>query len=170
MSAPPDFLRNPPSPNRLFHLLESGKLSREDFQAAMRVHAEALIAEMEEEHQNPLAALYESMRRRYAAAKLSRRHNEEDIREIFHALADLEDFPPASHLWNAAHRHVPLHCFFRPGKEPVFHVLELNTSRQRARIVVEYGEAVRSRSVREEVLLQRDETGVLCVSQRLRLP
>ena len=85
----------PPNPNQLFRQFEAGQISREELHAAIRLHAEALIAEMEEDHQNPLAAAFEEVKRRYAEAKLTRRHNEEEVREIFAAISELPDFPPA---------------------------------------------------------------------------
>jgi len=156
----------PPNPNRLFRLYDAGEISREQFHAAMRVHAEALIAEMEEAHQNPVSAAIEEVRRRYAEAKLTRRHNEEEVREVFGALSELDEFPPSLHLWNAAHRHVPLRCFLRPGQEPIFRVLEFETRHQRARVIVEYGLANRRLATREEIHLVRDARGVLEVRER----
>ncbi len=159
----------PPNPNQLFRQFEAGRITREELHAAMRVHAEALIAEMEEDYQSPLAAAFEEVKRRYAEAKLTRRHNEEEVREIFAAISELPDFPPALHLWNATHRHVPLRAFFRPSREPVFRVLKLEAGTYRARITVEYGEAARSAATREEIDLARNASGVLEVSDRRSL-
>lgn len=158
-----------PPPNRLFRMYDAGEISREVFHASMRVHAEGLIAEMEEARLNPWAAALEEVKRRYAEAKLTRRHNEEDIREIFTALAELNDFPPALHLWNAQHKHVPLRCFFRPGQEPVFRVLDLKTGTYRARITVEYGASGKNEATREEIDLVREADGVLRLRDRRRL-
>ncbi len=151
----------PPNPNKLFRMFDAGEISREELHAAMRVHAEALIAEMEEDHLNPLAAAFEELKRRFAEAKLTRRHNEEEVREIFAALSELPDFPPALHLWNAAHRHVPLRCFLRPNREPVFRVLKLEAGSYRVRITVEYGSAAKRAAIREEIDLERNSQGAL---------
>ncbi len=150
-------------------MFDAGEISREEFQAAMRIHAEALIEEMDEAWQNPLAAAFEEMKRRYAEAKLTRRHNEEDIREIFAALAELPDFPPALHLWNATHRHVPLRCFLRPGREPVFRVLKLEAGSYRVRIIIEYGAAAKRQATREEIDLVRTVNGALELKERRAL-
>lgn len=159
----------PPPPNRLFRMYDAGEISREEFHEAMRRHAEALIAEMEEARLNPLAAGLEELRRRFAEAKLTRRHNEEEVREIFAALAELNDFPPALHLWNAQHRHVPLRCFFRPSQEPVFRVLDLKSGSYRARITVEYGANGKREATREEIDLVREADGRLQLRDRRRL-
>lgn len=159
----------PPNPNQLFRMFDAGKISREELHAAMRVHAEALIAEMEEDYQNPIAAAFEEVKRRYAEAKLTRRHNEEELREIFAALSELPDFPPALHLWNAAHRHVPLRCFLRPSREPVFRVLKLEADSFRVRIAVEYGAAAKRAATREVIDLARSSGGVLELSERRAL-
>ena len=150
-------------------MFEAGELSRDQFQAAMRVHAEALIAEMEEAHRNPLAEAFEDVKRRFAEAKWTRRHNEDELREIFATLAELNDFPPALHLWNAAHRHVPLRCFFRPSHEPVFRILQLQAGNYRIRITVEYGAATKKLATREEIDLQREPTGRLTLRDRRSL-
>ncbi len=159
----------PPNPNQLFRMFDAGQISREELHAAMRVHAEALITEMEEDYQNPLAAAFEEMKRRYAETKLTRRHNEEELREVFTALSELPDFPPALHLWNAAHRHVPLRCFFRPSREPVFRVLKLEAGSYRVRVVVEYGAAAKRAATREEIDLVRSINGVLELGERRAL-
>ncbi len=158
-----------PPPNRLFRMYDAGEISREVFHAAMRVHAEGLIAEMEEARLNPWAAALEEVKRRFAEAKLTRRHNEEDIREIFTALSELNEFPPALHLWNAQHKHVPLRCFFRPSQEPVFRVLDLKTGTYRARITVEYGASAKNEATREEIDLVREADGKLQLRDRKRL-
>lgn len=150
-------------------MYEAGEIDREVFHAAMRVHAEGLIAEMEEARLNPLAAALEEVRRRFAEAKLTRCHNEEEIREVFAALSELNDFPPALHLWNAQHKHVPLRCFLRPGQEPVFRVLKFEASTYRAWVTIEYGASAKSQAVREEIDLIREADGRLYLRDRRRL-
>lgn len=150
-------------------MYDAGEISREVFHAAMRVHAEGLITEMEEAWTNPLAAALEEVKRRFAEAKLTRRHNEEAVREVFAALSELNDFPPALHLWNAQHKHVPLRCFLRPGQEPVFRVLKFDTSTYRAWITIEYGANAKNQAVREEIDLIREADGRLHLRDRRRL-
>lgn len=156
----------PPNPNKLFRMFDAGEITREELHAAMRVHAEALIAEMEEDHLNPLAAAFEEMKRRFAEAKLTRKHNEEEVREVFSALSELADFPPALHLWNAAHRHVPLRCFLRPTREPVFRVLKLEAGSMRVKVTVEYGANPKREATREEIDLVRNGAGTLELQSR----
>jgi hypothetical protein len=150
-------------------MYDAGEIDREVFHAAMRVHAEGLIAEMEEARLNPLAAALEEVRRRFAEAKLTRRHNEEEIRVVFAALSELNDFPPALHLWNAQHKHVPLRCFLRPGQEPVFRVLKFDSSTYRAWVTIEYGANAKNQAVREEIDLIREADGRLHLRDRRRL-
>jgi hypothetical protein len=150
-------------------MYDAGEISREVFHASMRVHAEGLIAEMEEAQLNPMAAALEELKRRFAEAKLTRRHNEEDLREVFAALAELDHFPPALHLWNAQHKHVPLRCFFRPSQEPVFRVLEMKAGTYRIRITLEYGASAKNEATREEIDLVREADGKLQLRDRKRL-
>ena len=107
-------------PNILFREFESGRMSREEFHAAMSFHAIELIDEMEEDRRNPLEAFVETIRNKRLAHSLSRKHGEPAVREIFTVLAELSGFPPARLLWNASHRHVPLHCFLRMKKKSLF--------------------------------------------------
>ena len=44
------------TPRQLFRALDRGDIRREQFREAMRRHAEDLIEEMEDVHQNPIAA------------------------------------------------------------------------------------------------------------------
>ena len=122
----------------------------------MAEHARLLIAEMEEDHRNPVAAYIERMRNRAAANRLARQIGETNLREILAQLGALENFPPAQILWNANHRDMPLHCFFRMKHEPVFRILKLDVQAVYAKITVEYGGAKRKESTREEITLQKD--------------
>ncbi len=159
-------LESPPPPNQLFREFESGQLSREEFQAAMAEHARELIDEMEEARRDPITAFVESMRNRRAAARLAGRHGEAAVREIFEALAGLPDFPPASLLWNAGHRHVPLFCFLRCRHHPVFRVVELELGQRRAEIEVEYQSSGAARATRERFRLGREWHGRMVVETR----
>jgi hypothetical protein len=100
-----------PTPKQLFALFERGEIERDELQALMALHAKELIAEMEEDYQNPAAAWIETLLARRAASRLVRKHGSRLLREVLIALAELEEFPPAKRLWNAAHPDVPLHCF-----------------------------------------------------------
>ena len=99
----------------------------------MAEHARELIAEMEEDYQNPAAAWIEGLLAKRAAARLIRRHGSRLLRELLVALADVADFPPARYLWNAGHPDVPLHCFLRMRREPVFRILTSINERKGSR-------------------------------------
>ena len=164
MSAPPV-----PPPNQLFRLFESGVMSREKFHEAMAFHARETLAEVDKARRNPFAARFEAMLNKRAAKSLIKEHGEPVLREIFHALAEVPDFHPAIHLWNAWHWHVPMHCFLRTRSEPVFRVIHIETQRMTATIAVEYGKARRKYSTREEFTLQRHWDGHMEVIERRKL-
>jgi hypothetical protein len=146
-----------PTPNQLFAQFERGEIEREELQALMAVHARELIAEMEEDYQNPAAAWIESLLSRRAAGRLVRRYGSRLIREILVALAEVPDFPPARYLWNASHPDVPLHCFLRMRREPVFRILNVAHRPDVVDLSVEYGDAGRGRGTRRMFVLRRDE-------------
>jgi len=145
-----------PTPNQLIALFERGAIEREELQALMAVHARELIAEMEQDYQNPAAALLESMLARRAAGRLVRRHGSRLLREVLVALAALPDFPPARQLWNADHPDVPLHCFLRMRREPVFRILGIEPRADTLELLVEHGQAGRGRGTRRRFILRRD--------------
>lgn len=156
-----------PTPPELFRRYERGELSKEQLHAAMAMHAGELIDEMIEARKNPVAAYIEQLRNRTVAARLARRHGSTLLREILTALGVLTDFPPAQLLWNAPHREVPLHCFFRSKHEPLFRIVKLKAQPTKVRVVVEYGET--SSLVRETILLVRDRFQRLELSSRERV-
>ena len=155
-----------PTPNQLFAMFERGEIDRDELHALMATHARELIAEMEEDHRNPVAALIESLLARQAVGRLSRRHGARMLREVLVALSELEDFPPARHLWNADHPDVPLHCFLRMRREPVFRILQLTKRDEVIELKIEHGEAKRGRGTRETFILRRDERWRLRVEPR----
>lgn len=127
----------------------------------MAEHAKALIVEMDEAHRNPMAAFVDQMYNRAAAFALARKHGESTVRQVLDALADMDDFPPAHHLWNALHTHVPLHCFFRTKSEPVFRIVALHVQSQMIKVTVEYGSATKAAVVTTEICLRRVRNGQL---------
>ena len=145
-----------PTPNQLIALFERGEIEREELQALMAVHARELIAEMEQDYQNPAAAVLENLLARRAAGRLVRRHGSRLVREVLVALAVLPDFPPARHLWNADHPDVPLHCFLRMRREPVFRILGIEPRADTLELLVEHGQAGRGRGTRRRFILRRD--------------
>lgn len=146
-----------PTPKQLFAMYERGEVERDVLQALMAAHARELIVEMEEDYQNPAAAWIESLLARQAAGRLVRRHGGSLVREVLVALSELADFPPARHLWNADHPDVPLHCFLRMRREPVFRILKLTRREEVIELKVEHGDANRGGGTRDTFVLRRDE-------------
>ena len=133
----------------------------------MAVHAQGIIEEIIEEKRNPVAARFERMQARRAASRLAKRHGEALVREILSGLAEVPDFPPSSLLWNAIHWDVPLSCFLRMRREPVFRVLKIEErGRLGARVEVEHGQAKRREATREEFVMRRDWQGHFVVERR----
>ncbi|HEY1120314.1 MAG TPA: hypothetical protein VGE67_01885, partial [Haloferula sp.] len=112
-----------PTPSQIIASFERGEIERDELHAMMALHARELIREMEEDYQNPAAAWIESLLARRATGRLVRRHGARVVREVLVAIAEVPDFPPARYLWNAGHADVPLHCFFRMRRDPVFRIL-----------------------------------------------
>lgn len=115
-----------------------------------------LIAEMEAEHDNPRASFVDRLMNKRAAAKLIKAHGEAAIRELFSVMAEINDFPPALLLWNAGHWDVPLHCFIRLKREPVFRIKELRVRSRQATMIIEHGSAKKNETTREKLHFQRD--------------
>lgn len=131
---------------------ERGEIDRTKFQSLMAIHARELIAEIEEDHLNPLAAWVESRLAKSAVKQLLRKHTAFRIREILTALSEATDFPLAKYLWNAPHSDVPLHCFFRMRREPLFQILSI---REEADVTEIHVEIFRPRN-RARILLRCD--------------
>lgn len=146
-----------PTPSQLFELFERGEIEREELQALMALHARELIQEMEEDYQHPAAAWMERLLAKRAASRLVRRHGERLLRELLGGLAEVADFPPARHLWNAAHPDVPLHCFLRIRREPVFRILSIDSKSGQITVTIEHGEAAKGKATRRTFLLKRDD-------------
>lgn len=144
-----------PTPSQLFARFERGEIEREELQSLMAVHARELIAEMEEDRLNPAAAWIESLLARRAAGHLVRRHGGRLLREVLAALAEVPDFPPARYLWNAEHPDVPLYCFLRIRRAPVFRIVRMELRGEEIRLLVEHGQAGRGKATRREFFLKR---------------
>lgn len=146
-----------PSPSQIIASFERGEIERDEMHALMALHARELIQEMEQDYQNPAAAWIESLLARRAAARLTRRHGSFLLREVLGALADVSDFPAARHLWNAAHPDVPLHCFLRMRRDPVFRILSLDSGPAGIRVCIEFGDLTNGRRAqRRHFILTRD--------------
>jgi hypothetical protein len=140
------------TPRQLAARFERGEIDRTEFQSLMAIHARDLIAEIEEDHRNPFAAWIEMRLAKSAINKLLRKHTAFRIREILTALSEAPDFPLAKYLWNAPHSDVPLHCFFRMRREPLFHILSI---REEADVTEIHVEIFRPRN-RSRMILRRD--------------
>ena len=94
----------------------------------------------------------ESRLAKSAVKRLLRKHTAFRIREILTALFEATDFPLAKNFWNAPHSDVPLHCFFRMRREPLFHILSI---REDADVTEIHVEIFRPRN-RARILLRCD--------------
>jgi len=145
-----------PTPSEIFARFERGEIERDEVHALMALHARELIVEMEEDYQNPAAAFVENLRARRLAARLVRRHGGRLLREVLTALSEVPDFPPARRLWNAPHPDVPLHCFLRIAREPVFRILTIHAAGTDLQVTVEHGAAGRGKATPQLFTLRRD--------------
>ena len=159
-----------PTPPQLFRQFELGEISREELQATMAIHARGLIDEMEDERKNPKTSYLERLRNYSAARRLAKKHGPKAIREVFSAMGRIDGFPPAQILWNAGHADVPLHCFIRSRKEPVFRVKRLELKPMRAEIDVEYGANKKTETSRETISFQRNAMLILELEERKPSP
>lgn len=151
----------PSNPAEIFTRFERGEIQREELHSLLALHARELIEEMEEDHRNPAAALVEYLLARRAVGRLIRRHGGKTLREVLVALSQITDFPPSRHLWNASHPDVPLHCFLRIRREPVFRIREIRPLPEHALAVVcEFGAAGRGKATVRAITLTRDQNWV----------
>lgn len=155
-----------PTPPELIHQFETGEISREELQATMALHARDLIEEMVDDHENPIKAYIERMRNKSAVKKLTRQHGGSRVREIFTAMGQITDFPPAHLLWNASHQGMPLYCFVRMKAEPIFRIKQMDVSSMRVVVSVEYGENDKQNMSKETLVLQRDPKMKLQLTER----
>ena len=145
-----------PTPSQIFASFERGEIERDEMHVLMALHARELIREMEDDYQNPAAAWIEGLLARRAAGRLQRRHGARLLREVLGALAEVPDFPAVRHLWNAAHPDVPLHCFLRMRREPVFRILSIDSKPGEITVIIEHGEAAKGKGTRRTFILKRD--------------
>ncbi|MBK1855421.1 hypothetical protein JO972_10660 [Verrucomicrobiaceae bacterium 5K15] len=158
--------RNLPSPNRLFAWYQSGEITREQWIEGMRQQFLLALREIEEDRADPKLALMESWRCKSAVRRLTKEHTETELREVFMALAEIDDFPPATYLWNADQHDVPLFCFLREKRDPVLRFTKMQIRRMSADLSIEYGGLKSKDRVRERIRLRRDWRGVLTVESR----
>lgn len=155
-----------PTPPQIFAKYERGEIGLPEVHEMISQHAKGLIVEMEEDHRNPAAALIEYLLAKRATAKLARKHGAGVLREVFHVLSEVEDFPPAHLLWNALDRDAPLHSFVRIRREPVFRVVSIEPSGGWLVVVTEHGPAAKRLAVRRKFIMHRNAAMKLRVIYR----
>ena len=154
------------TPRQIFRLYDNGALSREQLREALNTHALELIDEMEDVHANPSASWLETMVNKHHAARLIRMHSEPIVREIMLALSELPGFAPGRWLWNADHADVPLHCFLRTRRGPLFRVMKITSAPFVLTALIEHSDSRKDHLQREHFTLERDRFGVLNVTGR----
>ena len=154
------------SPNRLFALYDAKEITREQWLEGMRQHFLLCFEEIEQDLSNPKLALLERWRCGAAAKRLLKSHTEAELREVFMALSYLDDFPPATYLWNADQRETRMYCFLRERREPVLRFLEVKISRLTAQVTIEYGNLNKKERVQESIGLRRNWQGIMTVESR----
>ena len=158
-----------PTPAQLFRQFEQGRITHEHFRTAMTLHQRLLLEDIEDASRDPGLTWFDEVLNRRAARHLEKTYGEETVRETLVALSEMPDFPPAVQIWNAEHRLVPLYCFLRMKRAPVFRVITMEVLPQMIGIVVEYGRAKKSECTREEITLRRNRQGQLVFVNRVRL-
>ena len=154
------------SPTRLFTLYEAREITREQWLEGMRQHFLLCFEEIEEDLSDPKLAFLERWRCRAAAKQLLKYHTEAELREVFVALSFIDDFPPATYLWNADQLESPMYCFLRERREPVLRFIEVQISRMTAHVTIEYGNLKKKERVQESIGMRRDWLGVMVVESR----
>ena len=152
-----------PTPHEIFRRFERGEIEREEMQLLMALNARELIAEMEEDRLNPAAALLEQLLCRRAASKWVRPLGGRLVREILQALGHVDEFPPARLLWNAGHPDVPLHCFFRIRREPVFYFSSVERTGDRFVVETRHGASGKGKQEIRRFVLKRGPDWILRV-------
>jgi hypothetical protein len=152
------------TPRQLFRLYDRGEVNRQQLRDTLHSHAQLLIAEMVEAKAEPQASWIESMQNRLQATALVRKYGEPILREVFVALSEMPHFPAAHYLWNADHPTMPLDCFLRNRREPLFRVIKLQSAAFIVTLTIEHG--TRKSPQRETLTLERDRSGQLIVTGR----
>lgn len=158
--------QNMSSPNRLYHWYQTGKITRPQWLEGMRQHFLLALQEINEDRSDPQRALLETWRCKNAARRLRKEHTESELREVFMSLSELDDFPPATYLWNADQLDIPLHCFLHEKRAPVLRFSKVNIRRLTAKLTIEYGSVKAKERIRETISLRRDWRGTMIVEDR----
>lgn len=155
-----------PNPRDLIRQWENGEIERETLHLLMAEHQAAIIQEAEEERLNPIAAYLDRMMNKRMAKKLINLHGEANLRELISALSEMPNFLPAAFLWNINHWDLPLHCFIRNKREPVFRIKEVFVKSSRAMMLIEHGSVKKGKTQREKIHFERHWRGEMKVSRR----
>lgn len=156
-------------PNKLLAWYQSGSITRKQWLAGMRLQLLQALREIAEDGNNPEVALLERLRCRNAARRLTKKHSETELREVFMSLSQLDDFPPANYLWNADHLESPIHSMLREKRFPVLKFNDIVIYRMSAKLTIEYGSLKAKHRIRERIQLRRDWRGVMIVEDREHL-
>ncbi len=159
-------LQHSPSPNRLYRWYQEGKITRPQWLEGMRQHFLLALKEISEDRSDPQRALLETWRCKNAARRLKKEHTEAELREVFMSLSELDDFPPATYLWNGDQLDIPLHCFLREKRAPVLRFPKVSIRRLTAEVTIEYGAVKTKDRMRETIYLRRDWRGTMVVESR----
>ena len=143
-----------------------GKITRPQWLEGMRQHFLLALKEINEDRSDPQRAILETWRCKNSARRLTRENTESELREVFMSLSELDDFPPATYLWNADQLDIPLHCFLREKRAPVLRFLKIQIRRLTAELTIEYGGAKAKNRIRETISLRRDWRGTMVVESR----
>jgi hypothetical protein len=154
------------SPNKLLTWYQSGSITRKQWLAGMRLQLLQALTEIAEDGKNPEGALMERLRCRNAARRLTKKHSETELREVFMSLSHLDDFPPANYLWNADHLETPIHTMLREKRVPVLKFNDIEIHRLSAKLTIEYGDLKAKKRTRERIHLRRDWRGVMIIEDR----
>lgn len=155
-----------PNPRDLIRQWENGEIERETLHLLMAQHRAAIIEEAEEERLNPIASYVDRVMNKRMAKKLINLHGEANLRELIFALSEMPDFLPAAFLWNINHWDLPLHCFIRNKREPVFRIKEVFVRSSRAMMLIEHGSAKKGETQREKIHFERHWRGEMKVTKR----
>lgn len=153
-------------PNRLLAFYRAGTITRAQWLEGMRQQFQLALAEIEQDRAQPRQALLETWRCRNAARRLKRKHTEAELREVFMVLSEVDDFPPATYLWNADQLDIPLHCFLREKRVPIIRFPKIQIHRSSAKLTIEYGGLKSKYRIRETMQLRRDWRGTMIVESR----
>lgn len=158
-----------PTPAQLFRQLDQGRISSEQFRSMMTLHQRLLLEDIDDSARDPGLSWFDEVLNRRAARHLEKAHGEDVVREVLVALSEVPDFPPAHQIWNAGHKLLPLYCFFRTKRGPIFRIVNMEVLPQMVGVVVEYARSKKADCLREEITLRRNRQGELMFVNRLKL-